>query len=76
MQIKKQQFEPDLEQWTGSKFGKEYIKVVYCHSAYLTYMRCTSWEVPGQMKHKLGSRLLREINDLRYVDDTILMAES
>ena len=44
MQVKKQQLEMDMEQWSGSKLGKEYIKVVYCHPAYLTYMQSTSWE--------------------------------
>ena len=57
MQVKKQQLEPDTEQQTGSKLGKEYIKAVYCHPAYLTYMQSTSWEMPGWMKHKLESRL-------------------
>ena len=52
MQVKKQQVEPDMEQ-TGSKLGKEYIKAVYCHPAYLTYMQSTSCEMPGWMKHKL-----------------------
>ena len=62
MQVKKQQLEPDIEQWTGSKLGKEYVKAVYCHLAYLTYMQSTSCEMPGWMKHKLESRLLREIS--------------
>ena len=57
MQVKKQQLEPDLEQRTGSKLGKEYVKGVYCHPAYLTYMQSTSWETLGWMKHKLESRL-------------------
>ena len=57
MQVKKQQLELDMEQQTGSKSGKEYIKAVYCHPAYLTYMQSTAWEVPGWMKHKLESRL-------------------
>ena len=61
MQIKKQQLEPDLEQWTGSKSGKDYIKAVYCHPAYLTYMQNTSCEMLGCMKQKLESRLLGEI---------------
>ena len=61
MQVKKQQLESDMEQ-TGSKSGKEYIKAVYCHPAYLTYMQSTSWEVLGWMKHKLESRLLGEIS--------------
>ena len=56
-QVKKQQLEPDMEQWTGSKLGKEYVKAVYCHSAYLTYMQSTSWEKPDWMEHKLESRL-------------------
>ena len=45
MQVKKQELEPDMKQWTGSKLGKEYVKTVYCHPAYLTYMQCTSWEM-------------------------------
>ena len=61
MQVKKQQLELDMEQWTGSKLGKEYIKALYCHSAYLTYIQNTSYEMPGWMKHKLESRLLGEI---------------
>ena len=61
MQVKKQQFEPDMEQQTGSKSGKEYIKAVYCHPAYLTYMQSISCEMPGWMKHKLESRLMGEI---------------
>ena len=61
MQVKKQQLEPDLEQWTGSKSGKEYLKAVYCHPAYLTYMQSTSCEMLGWMKQKLESRLLGEI---------------
>ena len=60
MQVKKQQLEPDMEQWTGSKLGKEYVKDVYCHLAYLTYMQNTSCEMPGWMTHKLESRLLGE----------------
>ena len=62
MQVKKQQLEPDMEQQTGSKSGKEYIKVVYCHPAYLTYMQNTSYEMPSWMKHKLESRLPGEIS--------------
>ena len=57
MQVKKQQSEPDMEQPTGSKWGKGYIKAVYCHPAYLTYMQSTAWEMPGWMKLKLESRL-------------------
>jgi len=62
MQVKKQQLELDMEEQTDSKSGKEYIKVVYCHPAYLTYMQNTSCEMPGWMKHKLESRLLGEIS--------------
>ena len=57
MQVKKQQLELDMEQQTGSKSGKEYVKAIYCHPAYLTYMQSTSCEMPGWMKHKLESRL-------------------
>ena len=62
MQVKKPQFELDREQQTGSKSGKEYLKAVYCHPAYLTYMQCTSYEMPGWMKHKLESRMMGEIS--------------
>ena len=61
MQVKKQQLEPDKEQQTCFKLGKEYIKAVYCHPAYLTYMQSTSWEMLGWKKHKLESRLPGEI---------------
>ena len=57
MQVKKQQLEPDMETRTGSKSGKEDVKAVYCHPAYLTYMQSTSWETLGWKKHKLESRL-------------------
>ena len=57
MQDKKQQVELDMEQQTGSKLGKEYVKAVYCHPDYLTYMQRTSCEMLGWMKHKLESRL-------------------
>ena len=62
MQVKEQQWELDMEQRTDSKLGKEYIKVVYCHPAYLTYMQSTSYEMPGWMNHKLESRLWGEIS--------------
>ena len=62
MQVRKQQLEQDTEQQTGSKNEKEYIKAVYCHPAYLTYMQSTSRETLGWKKHKLESRLLREIS--------------
>ena len=62
MWFKKQQLELDIEQQTGSKLGKEYVKAVYCHPAYLVYMQSTSCEMMGWMKHKLESRLLGEIS--------------
>ena len=62
MQVKKQQLELDMEQQTGSKWGKEYIKAVYCHPAYLTYMQSTSCKILGWMKLKLESRLPGEIS--------------
>ena len=62
MQVKKQQLEPDMEQQTGFKLGEEYVKAVYCHPAYLTYMQSTSYEMPDWMKHKLESRLQGEIS--------------
>ena len=61
MQVKKQQLELDMEQQTGSKQGKEYVKAVYCHPAYLTYVQSVSCEKPGWMKHNLESRLPGEI---------------
>ena len=62
MPVKKQQLELDMEQWTCSKLGKEYVKAVYCHPAYLTCMQSASCEMLGWMKHKLKSRLLGEIS--------------
>ena len=62
MQVSKQQLELYMEQQTGSKLGKEYVKAVYCHPAYLTCMQSTSWEMLGWMKHKLESRLPGEIS--------------
>ena len=62
MQVKKQQLELDMEQQTGSKLGKEYVKAVYCHLVYLTYMYGTSCEMPGWMKHKLESRVPGELS--------------
>ena len=62
MQVKKQQLEPDMEQQIGSKLAKEYVKAIYCHPVYLTYMQSTSCEMPSLIKHKLESRLLREIS--------------
>ena len=72
MQVRKQQLELDMEQQTGSKLGKEYVKAVYCHPAYLTSMQSTSWE-EAQAGIKIAGR---NINNLRYADDTTLMAES
>ena len=62
MQVRKQQLELDMEQWTGSKLGKEYVKVVYYHPAYSTYIQSTSCEIPGWMNHKLESGLPGEIS--------------
>ena len=62
LQVKKQQLELHMEQHTGSKSEKEYVKAVYCHPACFTFMQSTSWEMPGWMKHKLESRLPREIS--------------
>ena len=79
MQVKKQQLEPDMEQeqWTGSKLGKEYVKAEYRHPAYLTYMQSTSWETLGWEEAQAGIKIAgRNINNLRYADDTTLMAES
>ena len=77
MQVRKQQLELDIEQQTGFQLGKEYVKAVYCHSGYLTYMQSTSCKTLDWMKHKLESRLPGEIsNNLRYADDTTLTAES
>ena len=77
MQVKRQQLELDLEQQTGSKSGKEYIKAVYCHPSYLTSMQSTSCEMSGWMRHKLNSRLQGEISvtsDMQIISP--LMAES
>ena len=77
MQVKKQQLELDMEQQTGSKLGKEYIKAVYCHPSYLTYIQSLSGEISGWMKHKLEPRLPGEISVTSgNTNDTILMAES
>ena len=62
MQVKKQQLEPGMEQQTGSKSGKEYIRAVYHHPAYLTYMQSTSGEMPGWLSHQMESRLTGEIS--------------
>ena len=62
MQVKKKWLELDMDQQTASKLGQEYIKAVYCHPAYLTFMQRTSYKMPGWMKHKLESRVLGEIS--------------
>ena len=72
MQVKKQQLEPDIKQWIGSKLVKEYVKAIYCHPAYLTYMQSTSCEMLGLMNFKLESRLPGEI----LIVSDIQMAES
>ena len=75
MQVKKQQLELYMEQLTGSKQGKEYVKAVYCHPACLTYMQSTSCKMPNEVQ--AGIKIARRnTNHLRYVDDTTLMAES
>jgi len=62
MQVKNQQLEQDIEQWTGSKLGKEYAKAVYCHPTYLTSMQSISCKMPGWMKHNLESSLPGELS--------------
>ena len=78
MQVRKQQLELEMEQQTGSKLGKEYVKAIYCHPAYLTYRQSTyiMWNArldEAQVRIKI---VMRNINNLRYADDTTLMAES
>ena len=76
MQDKKQQLEWDMEQHTGSKLGKEYVKVVYCHPAYLSYAEYIMWNARLD-EAQAGIKIARRnINNLRYADDTTLMAES
>ena len=76
MQVKKQKLELDMEQRTGSKPGKEYVKAVYCHPAYLTYKQSISWECWAGWSTLAIKIARRNINNLRYADDTTLMAES
>ena len=77
MQVKKQQLKLDMEQQTGSKSEKEYVKAVYCHPTYLTYMENTPCIMLGWMMQKLESRLLEEISITSdNTDDTTFMAES
>ena len=74
MQVRKKQLELDMEEQTGSKLGEEYVKAVYCHLAYLTYMQSTSW---GTVEAQAGIKIAgRNISNLRYADDSTLMAES
>ena len=74
MQVKKQQLEPDMEKWTGSSLGKQYVKSVYCHPAYLSI--CKVWNA-GLDEAQTGIKIVRRnISKLRYADDTTLMAES
>ena len=76
MQVKKQQLELSMEKWTGSKLGKEYIKAIYCHPAYLTYAEYVIWNA-GLDEAQAGIKISGSyINNLRYVDDTTLMAVS
>ena len=76
VQVKMQQLEQYMEQMTGSKLGKEDNKAGYFYPVYLTYMQSISWDMSGQMQHKLKSSLLgKNINNLSYADDTTLMAE-
>ena len=76
MQVKKQQLELDMEQQTGSKLGKEYVKAVYCHPAYLISMQSTIMRNAGLDEAQAGIKISRRnINNLRYADDTALMRE-
>ena len=77
MQVKKQQLEPDMEQWAYSKLGKEYVKVVYCHPAYFNLYADYIMRNAGLNVAQVGIKITgRNINNLRYADDTTLMAES
>ena len=77
MQVKKQQLELDMEKLTGSKSGKGYVKAVYFHPAYLTFIQSISWEMLGWKKAQAGIKIAgRNINNLRYANDTTLMADS
>ena len=72
--VQKQQLQLDMEQWTSSKLGKEYIKAVYCHPVYLTYVQCTSCKILGWMKQSWNQDC--HINNFRCADDTTFMAEN
>ena len=76
MQVKRKQLELDMEQRTGSKLGKDYVKAVYCHPAYLTYMQSTSCKNARLDESQAGVKIARRnINNLRYADDTTVVAE-
>ena len=75
-QVKKQQLELNMEQQTDSKLGKEYVKAVYCHPAYSTYVQSTSCKMLGWLKHNLKSDCWEKYQELRYAYDTTFMAES
>ena len=78
MQVKKQQLEWDMQQQTGSELVKDYLKAVYCHSAYLTYIQSASYEMPSwNDEAQVGIKIARNnMNNLRYTDETTLVAES
>ena len=76
LQVKRQQLEPDMEQWIGYKLEKEYIEAVYCHPAYLSYMQSTSCEMPGWMNHKLESRFLEAISITSDMQMTLPLSEA
>ena len=76
MQVRKQQLEPDMEQWTGSKMRKDYVNAVYCQPPYLIYMQSTSCEMLGWMNQEGITIAGRNISNLRHADDTTVMAES
>ena len=76
MQVKKQQLEPDMKQWNASKLGKEYVKAVYCHPAYVTYVQSTSYKMPGWMNTSWNQDRWEKYQYLKYADETSLMVES
>ena len=77
VEVKKQQLDLNMEQQTGSKLGKECVKAVYCHLAYLTYMQRTLCEIPAWNQSQAGIKIAgRNISNLRYADDTTIMAEN
>ena len=75
MRVKKRQLELDMEQWTSSKLGKEYVKAIYRHPAYLTYMQSTSYKMLGWMNHKLEARLLGEISITSEIQMTLPLGQ-